>query len=85
MSNQSDNYWRANIKLILLCLAIWFSVSYLCGIIFVEQLNLIMLGGYKLGFWFSQQGAIYAFVALIFFYNWRVNKLDKKFKQDENS
>jgi putative solute:sodium symporter small subunit len=76
--SQHSNYWTANMKLIALCLAIWFVVSYLFGIILVEQLNTIRIGGYKLGFWFAQQGSIYVFVALIFFYANRVGKLDRE-------
>ncbi len=76
--SQHENYWKANMKLIALCLAIWFVVSYLFGIILVEQLNTIRIGGYKLGFWFAQQGSIYVFVALIFFYANRVGKLDRE-------
>ena len=67
-----------------MCLSIWFVVSFLFGIILVEQLNTISLGGYKLGFWFAQQGSIYVFVALIFFYAHRMNRLDKKFDLDED-
>ena len=59
-------------------------MSYLFGIILVEQLNAIHLGGYKLGFWFAQQGSIYVFVVLIFFYAWRMNKLDRQFDVDED-
>ena len=75
---QRAAYWKANLKLVGLCLAIWFVVSYLFGIILVDELNTISLGGYKLGFWFAQQGSIFVFVALIFFYAWRMNKLDRK-------
>ncbi len=67
----------------LVLLVIWFSVSFLAGIIFVDFLNQFRLYGYKLGFWFSQQGAIYFFVLLIFVYAWRMNALDKKFGVDE--
>lgn len=77
-------YWKANLRLVGLCLAIWFVVSFLFGIILVDQLNSISLGGYKLGFWFAQQGSIFVFVALIFFYAFRMNKLDKKFDLDED-
>ncbi len=77
-------YWKANLKLVSLCLAVWFIVSYLFGIILVEQLNTIRLGGYKLGFWFAQQGSIYVFVVLIFFYAWRMNKLDRQFDVNED-
>ena len=72
------SYWSANLRLMALCLTIWFVVSYLFGIILVEQLNTIQIGGYKLGFWFAQQGSIYVFVALIFFYANRVGKLDRE-------
>ncbi|TLU65336.1 DUF4212 domain-containing protein [Thalassotalea litorea] len=72
-------YWRENLKLIAICLTVWFAVSFGCGIVLVEPLNEIRLGGYKLGFWFAQQGSIYTFVALVFYYTRQMNKLDKKF------
>jgi putative solute:sodium symporter small subunit len=86
MSDQNSRqaYWTANLKLVALCLSIWFVVSYLFGIILLDQLNAISIGGYKLGFWFAQQGSIYVFVALIFFYANRMNKLDKKFNVHED-
>ncbi len=65
-------------------IAIWFVVSFLFGIVLVEPLNGIRLGGYKLGFWFAQQGSIYVFVALIFFYAWRMSKLDREFDVHED-
>jgi len=77
MSQKAD-YWKANLRLISLCLAIWFVVSFGFGIMFVEPLNNISLGGYKLGFWFANQGSIYTFVALIFFYANRMGKLDRE-------
>ncbi|MBT8082821.1 MAG: DUF4212 domain-containing protein [Gammaproteobacteria bacterium] len=77
MSDKSS-YWRANLRLVALCLVIWFVVSYLFGIILVDELNSIRIGGYKLGFWFAQQGSIYTFVALIFFYAYRMGKLDRE-------
>jgi putative solute:sodium symporter small subunit len=77
-------YWKANLRLVAWCLSIWFIVSYLFGIILVEQLNTISLGGYKLGFWFAQQGSIYVFVILIFFYAYRMNKLDREFDVHED-
>ncbi len=80
----NKRYWRANLRIVAACLSIWFIVSYLFGIILVEPLNTIRVGGYKLGFWFAQQGAIYVFVVLIFYYAWRVNKLDKEFGVDEH-
>jgi putative solute:sodium symporter small subunit len=66
------------------CLAVWFIVSYLFGIILVEPLNAISIGGYNLGFWFAQQGSMYIFVVLIFFYAWRMNKLDREFDVNED-
>ncbi len=78
-SEQRQAYWRANLKLTLTMLAIWFVISYVCGILFVEQLNAIRIGGYKLGFWFAQQGSMYGFVAIIFFYASRMRALDRKF------
>lgn len=74
----AEEYWQANLKLLVICLAVWFVVSYLFGIILVDVLNAIPLGGYKLGFWFAQQGSIYVFVALIFIYAARMNKLDRE-------
>lgn len=85
MSTRSRDYWKANLRLIGWCLMLWGAVSYGCGILFVEQLNHFSLGGYKLGFWFAQQGAMYAFVALIFFYNWRVTKLDQRYRAERDT
>ena len=68
---------KENISLIIKCLTIWFIVSYGCSIIFVDVLNNIRLGGYKLGFWFAQQGSIYTFVILIFYYVYEIDKIDK--------
>jgi len=89
MSTQAKEYWKANIRLVIACLIVWFMVSYGFGILLVDQLNSIRLdflgmGGYKLGFWFAQQGSIYTFVALIFFYAWRMNSLDRKFGVEED-
>ena len=80
MSEQKSrqDYWKANLRLVALCLSIWFVVSYLFGIVLVDQLNAFSIGGYDLGFWFAQQGSMYIFVILIFFYASRMNKLDKK-------
>lgn len=79
IEKQHHDYWKANIRLVLICLAIWFIVSFGLGVLFVDQLNQIRLGAFKLGFWFAQQGSIYSFLALIFFYVNRMNKLDKKY------
>jgi putative solute:sodium symporter small subunit len=83
MSN-SKEYWMANIRLVVLCIAIWFVVSFGFAILLAEPLNSVRIGGYQLGFWFAQQGSIYTFVALIFFYAWRMNILDKKFGVQED-
>lgn len=72
----AHSHWQASLKLVLACLVVWFVVSFGCGIIFVDQLNQFSVGGYKVGFWFAQQGSIYAFVALIFFYVWQMNRID---------
>lgn len=82
---KAQQYWADNIRLIIICLIIWFTVSFGFGIILAEPLNEIRLGGYKLGFWFAQQGSIYTFVALIFWYSHKMNQLDKKYKQDDES
>tara|TARA_Y100001949_G_C15867828_1_gene278122 strand:- start:120 stop:380 length:261 start_codon:yes stop_codon:yes gene_type:complete len=76
-------YWKRNIRYLLILLSIWFLFSYAAGILFAEQLNQIRLGGFKLGFWFAQQGSIYAFVIIIFVYVYLMNKLDKEFDVDE--
>lgn len=74
-----DAYWKANLRLVYQLMAVWFVVSYGCGILFVDVLNTISIGGIKLGFFFAQQGSIYVFVALIFVYVSRMNKLDRQF------
>ncbi|GGE43679.1 DUF4212 domain-containing protein [Psychroflexus planctonicus] len=76
-------YWRENVKYLVILLSIWFAVSYGAGIIFKDALDEIRIGGFKLGFWFAQQGAIYTFVILIFVYVRLMNKLDKKYGYDE--
>lgn len=80
---QAQSYWRANIKLMLKLLAIWFIGAYCCGILFVDLLNTIQIGGYKLGFWFAQQGSMYIFVGLIFYYAKKINDLDREFGVEE--
>ena len=77
-------YWQANLRILGTLMCIWFIVSFGCGIIFVEPLNQINLGGFKFGFWMAQQGSIYVFVALIFVYVRLMNKLDREFKFEEN-
>ncbi len=78
-----QEYWQKNLRLLGVLLAIWFLVSYGFGIIFADYLNQFKIGGYKLGFWFAQQGAIYVFVIIIFIYVNRMNKLDKEYGVDE--
>lgn len=83
LDKSAQAYWAANLRLLTLCLIIWFVVSFGFGILLVDQLNTIRIGGYKLGFWFAQQGSIYVFVALIFFYAWRMKSIDRKFDVHE--
>jgi putative solute:sodium symporter small subunit len=82
--NNKKAYWRENVKLLLSLLVVWFVVSFGFGILLVDELNTIRLGGFKLGFWFSQQGATYFFVALIFVYMSKMNKLDRKYNVYED-
>ncbi|MBL4910481.1 MAG: DUF4212 domain-containing protein [Alteromonadaceae bacterium] len=82
MDNEKT-YWGENLRLIFICLTIWFVVSYGFGLLLVEPLNTIRLGGYKLGFWFAQQGSIYTFVGLVFWYSAKMNQLDKKYNVEE--
>ncbi|SFZ91942.1 putative solute:sodium symporter small subunit [Flaviramulus basaltis] len=85
MTNQekAKAYWKENIRYVLILLAIWFLVSYGAGILFKDTLNQVKVGGFKLGFWFAQQGSMYVFVVLIFVYVRLMNKLDKKYGYDE--
>ncbi len=83
MSSNMKEYWKRNLKYLGVLLAIWFVVSYGCGILFVDALNGIRIGGFPLGFWFAQQGSIYVFVILIFVYVRLMNGLDKEFDVDE--
>jgi len=77
-------YWRANLRLVAMCLVIWFSVSFGFGIVLVEPLNQIQFFGFGLGFWFAQQGSILCFVVLVFYYAWRMNRLDREYGVDED-
>ena len=76
------NYWQSNLLILFTLLSIWFLVSFGFGIIWSENLDQIKFGGFKLGFWFAQQGSIYFFVIIIFIYIYLMNKLDKKFYLD---
>lgn len=82
MSNDKEKamgYWKENLRYLAILLTIWFLVSFGAGILFKDALNSIKIGGFKLGFWFAQQGSIYVFVILIFVYVNLMNKLDKKY------
>lgn len=81
--NIKQNYWKINLKYLVVLLSIWFTVSFGFGILLTDQLNQIRFGGFKLGFWFAQQGAIYVFVILIFVYIYLMNRLDEKFKNEK--
>lgn len=78
-SDTAALYWRENVKLVCGLLAIWFAVSFGAGIVFVEALNNIQIGGFKLGFWFAQQGSIFVFVVLIFVYAARMRAIEERF------
>jgi putative solute:sodium symporter small subunit len=77
--NLAKEYWKKNLKYLVILLSIWFTVSFGFGILLIDELNQIKIGGFKLGFWFAQQGSIYVFVTLIFIYIGLMNKLDKKY------
>ena len=79
----TKSYWRANLQLLAILMSIWFAVSFGAGILLRDFLDRFMIGGYPLGFWFAQQGSIIVFLALIFFYAWRMNKLDREFGVEE--
>jgi len=81
--SQRQDYWRRNLRLMAGLLAVWALVSFGAGIVFVEALNKVEVAGFPLGFWFSQQGSIVVFVALIAIYVWRMDKLDAEFGVEE--
>ena len=85
MSDSSANsYWKANIRLVLSLLSVWFIISFGCGILFVDALDTIRFGGFKLGFWIAQQGSIFVFVALILIYIRAMDKLDAKYNLESS-
>jgi putative solute:sodium symporter small subunit len=84
MNKTAEQYWKANIRLVAILLVIWFACSYLFGIILVEPLNTIKIGGLGLGFWFAQNGSIYTFLVLIYVYAKRMNALDVEFDVHED-
>lgn len=82
-SKKSKDYWRKNLKYLIILLSIWFTVSFGFGVILVDQLNTFQFFGFKLGFWFAQQGSIYVFVILIFVYIYLMNRLDQNFRSSK--
>ena len=81
---QAKEYWRRNVSLMVKLMVVWFVVSFGCGILLVDVLNTIQIGGYKLGCWFAQQGSIYVFVFLIFYYARKMAALDREFGVEED-
>ncbi|GEQ97829.1 hypothetical protein JCM17844_14660 [Iodidimonas gelatinilytica] len=76
-------YWSENIRLLWTLMAVWFVVSFGAGILFRSFLDQFSLGGYPLGFWFAQQGSIYVFVLLIFYYTWKMKRIERKYDLDD--
>lgn len=85
MLSKKDSYWNENIRILIFLLSIWFLVSFGFGILLSDWLDQFQIGGFKLGFWFAQQGSIYVFIILIFIYIYLMNKLDKKYFGEEKS
>lgn len=83
MKNKNDEYWKSNLRIVFSLLVIWFIASFGFGIIFSDMLDQIKVGGFKLGFWFAQQGSIYIFVLIIFVYVWLMKRLDKRVSEKE--
>ena len=84
MQRDSHGYWKATLSLLAKILVVWFLVSFGAGILFADWLNTIKLGGYPLGFWFAQQGSIYVFIILIFYYKWKMDRIDRQFDVHED-
>ena len=84
MKHDSHGYWKATLALLTQVLAIWFLVSFGAGILFADWLNNIKIGGYPLGFWFAQQGSIYIFIVLIFYYAKKMGDIDRRFDVHED-
>ncbi|MCO5724649.1 DUF4212 domain-containing protein [Robiginitalea marina] len=82
MTKKAKAYWKENLRYLFMLLMIWFVVSFGAGILFKNILDEIKIGGFKLGFWFAQQGSMYVFVILIFVYVRLMNKLDRKYGYD---
>ena len=84
MKNKNQKYWKSNLKIVFSLLIIWFVSSFGFGILYSDYLDQFQLGGFKLGFWFAQQGSIYVFVVLIFLYVWLMKRLDKRLSEEED-
>jgi putative solute:sodium symporter small subunit len=84
MNNKNQKYWKSNLKIVFSLLIIWFVSSFGFGILFSDYFDQFQLGGFKLGFWFAQQGSIYVFVILIFLYVWLMKRLDKRLSEEED-
>ena len=84
MKNKNQKYWKSNLKIVFSLLIVWFISSFGFGILFSDYLDQFQLGGFKLGFWFAQQGSIYVFVVLIFLYVWLMKRLDKRLSEEED-
>ena len=84
LDKTAQNFWKANLRIIGICMSIWALVSFGFGIILRPLLSGIRIGGTDLGFWFAQQGSILTFIALIFFYTWYMNRLDREYDVDEH-
>ena len=83
MRERHDAYWRENVRLLITLMSIWFTCSFGAGILFRGFLDQFMIGGYPLGFWFAQQGSIYVFIGLIFFYVWKMRRIERKYDLDD--
>ncbi len=83
--SNARSYWKANIRIVSSLLAVWFFISFVCGILLVDYLDNFRFAGFKLGFWIAQQGAIYVFVVLIFVYIYLMDRLDAKYDLDESN
>ena len=81
----AKRYWRANLRLLGVLLSIWFAISFGCAIVMVDELNRISFFGFKLGFWFAQQGAIYGFIVIIAIYTLVMNRIEQHFGLDEKN
>jgi len=84
MNKKNNEYWKSNLRIVFSLLIVWFVASFGFGIIFSDNLDQIRMGGFKLGFWFAQQGSIFIFVLIIFTYVWLMKRLDKKISKEED-